>query len=100
MSLFKATQDAAAEALLSDQTCVQVQNDRYEKDETLGLLHAKRLAGTSVRQRAVFAWLKVPEGYTSETFSDVLLEKHMLLLHRGMALVLTVKATSESVFNK
>lgn len=54
VSLFKATQDAAAEALLSDQTCVQVQNDRYEKDETLGLLHAKRLAGTSVRQRARF----------------------------------------------
>ena len=57
VSLFKATQDAA-EALLSDQTCVQVQNDRYEKDETLGLLHAKRLAGTSVRQRARFCLVK------------------------------------------
>lgn len=36
VSLFKAVQDAAAVALLSDQSCVKEQNERYEKDATFG----------------------------------------------------------------
>ncbi|WP_353856001.1 pyridoxal phosphate-dependent aminotransferase [Bacillus sp. Bos-x628] len=76
VSLFKATQDAAAEALLSDQTCVQVQNDRYEKRRNTWI-NAIREIGWEVRapKGSFFAWLKVPEGYTSESFSDLLLEK-------------------------
>ena len=48
-----------------------------------GWLPAKKLAGKSVHQRVHFAWLKVPEGYTSEAFSDLLLEKAHVVVAPG-----------------
>lgn len=84
VSLFKATQDAAAEALLSDQTCVQVQNDRYEKRRNVWIAACKEIGWEiSAPKGSFFAWLKVPEGYTSEAFSDLLLEKAHVVVAPG-----------------
>ncbi|MDM5297660.1 pyridoxal phosphate-dependent aminotransferase [Bacillus pumilus] len=84
VSLFKATQDAASEALLADQTCVQVQNDRYENRRNVWIAVCKEI-GWDVRapKGSFFAWLKVPEGYTSESFSDLLLEKAHVVVAPG-----------------
>ncbi|MEH7802299.1 aminotransferase class I/II-fold pyridoxal phosphate-dependent enzyme, partial [Bacillus pumilus] len=84
VSLFKATQDAAAEALLSDQTCVQVQNDRYEKRRNVWIAACKEIGWeVTAPKGSFFAWLKVPEGYTSESFAGVLLERAHVVVAPG-----------------
>ncbi|MDU0813114.1 pyridoxal phosphate-dependent aminotransferase [Bacillus siamensis] len=76
VSLFPAAQQAAAAALLADQTCVAAQNDRYESRRNAWIA-ACRDIGWDVTAPAgsFFAWLPVPDGYTSQSFSDLLLEK-------------------------
>ncbi|MCE4937997.1 pyridoxal phosphate-dependent aminotransferase [Bacillus velezensis] len=76
VSLFPAAQQAAAAALLADQTCVAAQNDRYESRRN-AWIEACRDIGWDVTAPAgsFFAWLPVPDGYTSQSFSDLLLEK-------------------------
>lgn len=76
VSLFPAAQQAAAAALLADQACVAAQNDRYESRRN-AWIKACRDIGWDVTAPAgsFFAWLPVPDGYTSQSFSDLLLEK-------------------------
>ncbi|ASF54866.1 transaminase [Bacillus velezensis M27] len=76
VSLFPAAQQAAAAALLEDQACVAAQNDRYESRRN-AWIEACRGIGWDVTAPAgsFFAWLPVPDGYTSQSFSDLLLEK-------------------------
>lgn len=75
VSLFGAVQEAAAEALLHDQTCVKELTAEYEKRRNV-LLSGLQSIGWNVTapKGSFFAWLKVPDGYTSEDFADVLLE--------------------------
>lgn len=76
VSLFPAAQQASAAALLEDQACVAAQNDRYESRRN-AWIEACRGIGWDVTAPAgsFFAWLPVPDGYTSQSFSDLLLEK-------------------------
>lgn len=76
VSLFPAAQQAAAAALSADQACVAAQNDRYESRRN-AWIKACRDIGWDVTAPAgsFFAWLPVPDGYTSQSFSDLLLEK-------------------------
>ena len=76
VSLFPALQFAAVEALTGDQTCVTEQVELYEKRRN-ALIVACNQAGWKVTapKGAFFAWLPVPEGYTSQRFADLLLEK-------------------------
>ncbi|MFS0654371.1 pyridoxal phosphate-dependent aminotransferase [Bacillus sp. 179-C3.3 HS] len=84
VSLFKATQDAAATALLADQTCVQEQNERYEKRRNTWIAACKEIGwDVQAPKGSFFAWLKVPDGYTSESFSDLLLEKAHVVVAPG-----------------
>lgn len=76
VSLFPALQIAAVEALTGDQTCVTKQVALYESRRN-ALIEACNKAGWQVTapKGSFFAWLPVPEGYTSQQFADVLLEK-------------------------
>lgn len=84
VSLFKAVQDAAAVALLSDQSCVKEQNERYEKRRNVWM-KAVRAIGWEAQapEGSFFAWMPVPEGFTSEGFSDFLLEKAHVVMAPG-----------------
>lgn len=75
-SLFPAVQQAAAEALNGNQQCVDEQRAIYESRRNVLVEEAHRI-GWNVKapKGSFFAWLSVPEGYTSEQFADLLLNK-------------------------
>ena len=85
VSLFKAVQDAAATALLSDQACVKEQNERYEKRRDAWIRAVRDIGWhADAPQGSFFAWMPVPDGYTSEAFSDLLLEKANVVTAPGI----------------
>lgn len=85
VSLFGAVQEAAAAALTGSQECVQELNELYEKRRNV-LIGGLRSLGWNVTapKGSFFAWLKVPEGYTSEQFADFLLEKAQIMVAPGI----------------
>ncbi|WP_028784302.1 pyridoxal phosphate-dependent aminotransferase [Thalassobacillus devorans] len=84
-SIFGAVQDAAAEALTSSQEGVDELVELYE-DRRKALIEGAREIGWNVAapQGSFFAWLKVPEGYTSTSFADMLLEEAKILVAPGI----------------
>ncbi|MGG2936495.1 pyridoxal phosphate-dependent aminotransferase [Bacillus pacificus] len=85
VSIFGAVQDAAREALLSSQSCVIDLVNSYESRRN-SLISACHSIGWNVDipTGSFFAWLPVPEGYTSEQFSDILLEKAHVAVAPGV----------------
>ncbi|HFK1544700.1 pyridoxal phosphate-dependent aminotransferase [Bacillus albus] len=85
VSIFGAVQDAAREALLSSQSCVVELVNRYESRRN-ALIEACHAIGWNVDipTGSFFAWLPVPEGYTSEQFSNILLEKAHVAVAPGV----------------
>lgn len=85
VSLFGAIQDAAAEALVGSQKAAETINAIYEKRRDV-FISSLREIGWDVRspQGSFFAWLKVPKGYTSEEFTDLLLEKAYVAVAPGI----------------
>ncbi|MCF8888308.1 pyridoxal phosphate-dependent aminotransferase [Priestia megaterium] len=85
VSLFGAVQEAAAAALLESQQCVNDLVKRYESRRNT-FIQGLREIGWDVTSPAgsFFAWLKVPQGYTSEQFSDLLLEKAHVVVAPGV----------------
>ncbi|KUP33682.1 LL-diaminopimelate aminotransferase [Bacillus halotolerans] len=84
VSLFKATQQAAEAALLSEQTCVAEQNARYESRRNAWIAACREIGwDVTAPAGSFFAWLPVPEGYSSEQFSDILLEKANVAVAAG-----------------
>jgi L-glutamine---4-(methylsulfanyl)-2-oxobutanoate aminotransferase len=76
VSLFGAVQKAAAAALQNPQEAVRELSDTYEQRRNV-LIESLRGIGWDVPypEGSFFAWLPVPEGWTSEEFADMLLEK-------------------------
>ncbi|KAB2384327.1 pyridoxal phosphate-dependent aminotransferase [Bacillus toyonensis] len=85
VSIFGAVQDAAREALLSSQSCVVDLVNSYESRRN-ALISACHSIGWNVDipTGSFFAWLPVPEGYTSKQFSDILLEKAHVAVAPGV----------------
>ncbi|XQY93176.1 pyridoxal phosphate-dependent aminotransferase [Metabacillus sp. HB246100] len=85
VSVFSAIQEAAAHALLSEQTCVEQLNDMYESRRNV-LIREFQEIGWDVKAPAgsFFAWLPVPSGFTSEQFSDYLLDKAHVVVAPGI----------------
>ncbi|TSI03564.1 pyridoxal phosphate-dependent aminotransferase [Lysinibacillus sp. BW-2-10] len=83
-SLFPAVQQAAVAALNGDQSCVEEQRAIYESRRNVLIEEAQRI-GWNVKapKGSFFAWLKVPDGYTSEAFADLLLEKANVAVAAG-----------------
>ncbi|CEG26604.1 pyridoxal phosphate-dependent aminotransferase [Bacillus sp. B-jedd] len=85
VSLFGAVQEAAAEALNGPQDCVgelvQLYDGRRE-----ALFGGLRKIGWDADAPAgsFFAWLKVPEGFTSMEFANFLLEKAHIMVAPGI----------------
>ena len=75
-SLFPAVQHAAVAALNGEQDCVDEQVAIYESRRNALVQEAKRI-GWDVKapKGSFFAWLPVPDGYTSVQFADLLLDK-------------------------
>jgi aminotransferase len=85
VSLFGAVQEAAAAALLESQECVDALVSMYETRRNI-LVEGLRKIGWNITapKGSFFAWLKVPEGYTSEQFSDVLLHQAKVAVAPGI----------------
>jgi L-glutamine---4-(methylsulfanyl)-2-oxobutanoate aminotransferase len=85
VSLFGAVQEAAAEALLGPQRCVTELNDLYETRRNV-LIDGLTKIGWQVTapKGSFFAWLKVPERFSSVEFADFLLEKAHIAVAPGV----------------
>jgi L-glutamine---4-(methylsulfanyl)-2-oxobutanoate aminotransferase len=85
VSIFGGIQEAAAEALNASQESVVALNDLYESRRNV-LLNGLRSIGWNVTspKGSFFAWLKVPNGFTSEEFADFLLEKAHIAVAPGI----------------
>lgn len=85
VSLFGAVQEAAATALLGPQDCVAELNDRYESRRNVLIDGLNKLGWEVTAPRgSFFAWLKVPEAFTSVEFADFLLEKAHIAVAPGI----------------
>jgi L-glutamine---4-(methylsulfanyl)-2-oxobutanoate aminotransferase len=85
VSLFGAVQEAAAAALTGPQDCVRELNELYEKRRNI-LISGLQSIGWEVKAPAgsFFAWLKVPEGFSSEQFANLLLDKAHIMVAPGI----------------
>lgn len=85
VSLFGAVQEAAAAALTESQDCVKELNALYESRRNT-LISGLLQIGWDVKapEGSFFAWLKVPEGFSSEEFADHLLEKAHIAVAPGI----------------
>ncbi|GGE68847.1 pyridoxal phosphate-dependent aminotransferase [Priestia taiwanensis] len=85
VSIFGGIQEAAKTALLSSQQCVDNLVATYESRRQ-ALVGACHEIGWEVDapDGSFFAWLPVPEGYTSQTFADLLLEKAHVAVAPGV----------------
>lgn len=84
VSLFPAIQEAAAAALTESQESVKELLSLYEERRNV-LINGCREIGWNVTAPAgsFFAWLKVPNGFTSTEFADLLLEKAHIAVAPG-----------------
>ena len=83
-SIFPAIQHAAAEALSAEQDCVDALRATYEKRRDVLVEEAKRIGwDVQAPKGSFFAWLPVPEGFTSQQFADVLLDKANVAVAAG-----------------
>lgn len=85
VSLFGAVQEAAAVALTESQECVRELNQTYERRRNV-LIDGLQSIGwnVTVPKGSFFAWLKVPDGQSSEQFADILLEQAHIMVAPGI----------------
>jgi aminotransferase len=85
VSLFGAVQEAAVAALTESQRCVRELNALYESRRDVFIGGLQELGWNVIApEGSFFAWLKVPEAYTSEQFADLLLEKAHIAVAPGI----------------
>lgn len=83
-SLFPAVQKAAIAALTDDQHCVDELVARYEGRRNAFINACQKIGWDAVAPSgSFFAWLSVPNGFTSEEFADYLLEKADVVVAAG-----------------
>ncbi|EPD49410.1 hypothetical protein HMPREF1210_03309 [Paenisporosarcina sp. HGH0030] len=76
VSLFPAIQHAAVAALNENQLCVSSLVERYENRRNTFINACKRIGWeVEAPTGSFFAWLPVPKGYTSQEFTDKLLNE-------------------------
>ncbi|HJV30594.1 MAG TPA: pyridoxal phosphate-dependent aminotransferase [Bacillales bacterium] len=85
VSIFGAIQEAAAEALNGSQECVRELTQLYERRRNV-LVDGLVSIGWNVHapKGSFFAWLKVPDGFNSEQFADILLEQAHIVVAPGI----------------
>lgn len=86
IDIFPAIQRAATVALSGSQDCVDELIDLYESRRNVLIAECNRIGWNVIAPSAsFFAWLPVPKGYTSETFTDILLKKADVAVAPGHA---------------
>ncbi|WP_318614089.1 pyridoxal phosphate-dependent aminotransferase [Sporosarcina sp. YIM B06819] len=86
IDIFPAVQRAAAVALSGSQDCVDELVALYESRRNVLITECNRIGWNVVAPSATFfAWLPVPTGYTSATFTDILLNKADVAVTPGHA---------------
>lgn len=84
-SLFGGIQEAAALALTGPQQCVEELRAMYESRREALFAALDQIGWKAVRPGgSFFCWLPVPEGYTSESFADLLLEEADVVVAPGV----------------
>ncbi|PPA72241.1 pyridoxal phosphate-dependent aminotransferase [Jeotgalibacillus proteolyticus] len=85
VSLFGGIQEAAEEALIASYDAAVELKDTYEKRRNV-LVEELQAIGWDVKapKGSFFAWFKVPEGFTSTSFSDYLLEHANVVMAPGI----------------
>lgn len=84
ISIFPAIQYAAIAALSENQECVQELTALYEGRRDVLIAECKRIGwAVEAPKASFFAWLPVPEGYTSESFADILLQQAGVVVAPG-----------------
>lgn len=85
VSLFGGIQSAAAAALTSSQDCVHELVDRYESRRNALHSALDRIGWHTDRPSgSFFSWLPVPKGYSSVSFSDLLLKEAKVAVAPGI----------------
>ncbi|WP_277678317.1 pyridoxal phosphate-dependent aminotransferase [Gracilibacillus dipsosauri] len=85
VSIFGAIQYAAKEALLHGEKAMQTNNQVYEGRRATFLKAAAQIGWHGgVAKGSFFVWMPVAEGYTSEQFSELLLEKAHVVTAPGI----------------
>ncbi|MER2088757.1 MAG: pyridoxal phosphate-dependent aminotransferase [Sporosarcina sp.] len=86
IDIFPAVQRAAAAALTGRQDCVDELVSLYERRRNVLIAECRRIGWDVVAPTAsFFAWLPVPKGYTSESFTKLLLDKADIAVAPGHA---------------
>ncbi|MBD1380364.1 pyridoxal phosphate-dependent aminotransferase [Metabacillus arenae] len=85
VSVFSAIQEAAATALLDSQRCVEELTALYEARRNTLFKELDKIGWEAEAPKgSFFAWLPVPEGFTSEEFADLLFEKAHVVVAPGI----------------
>ncbi|RYL88973.1 pyridoxal phosphate-dependent aminotransferase [Sporolactobacillus sp. THM7-4] len=85
VSLFGAIQEASAKALLGPQDCVRELVHRYETRRNAFFEAARKIGWNAVpSEGSFFGWLPVPNGFTSESFFDYILENAHVVVAPGV----------------
>ncbi len=84
VSLFPAIQEAAAAALTESQDSVKELLSLYEERRNIFIKGCREIGwNVTAPAGSFFAWLKVPNGFTSSEFADLLLEKAHIAVAPG-----------------
>ncbi|MGX9845853.1 pyridoxal phosphate-dependent aminotransferase [Streptococcus iniae] len=87
VSVFPAIQEAGLVALLDPQRQVEVDklNQNYDQRRKAFVTAAEKIGWKAFPSKGSFyAWMPVPEGYTSQTFADFLLEEAQVAVAPGL----------------
>lgn len=85
VSLFGGIQEASAIALTGSQECVRELVDLYQKRRDFLFNGLDKLGWKAEKPKgSFFSWLPVPEGFTSESFADLLLEEAHIVVAPGI----------------
>jgi aminotransferase len=85
VSIFGAVQEAATTALLESQKCVEELVDLYAQRRDVLITGLQEIGWeVAAPQGSFFAWLKVPEGFTSTEFADKLLSDAHVVVAPGI----------------
>lgn len=84
VSLYGGIQRAAAKALTSDQTSVKELTAIYERRRNTFIAELEQ-TGLEIHKPkgSFYVWIKVPEGFTSESFFDILLHQAHVIVATG-----------------
>ncbi|WP_416827058.1 pyridoxal phosphate-dependent aminotransferase [Ectobacillus polymachus] len=85
VSVFGAIQEAAKQALLHEQKSVKELVAMYTSRKETFITACHEIGwNVTAPEGSFFAWLPVPEGYTSQSFADMLLEKAHVAVAPGI----------------